>query len=219
MEDEWWFWVLHTFMSQVWAGDVGVKPHSIRNFDFKHCFHKDSKQININHRDLIKDYSAALCDPNIGWFQSILKWQIASKIFILSTRPDLNMTDWFHVSFTVSEELWIPEIIILDMMEMMKTEVMEERGHMRVKGDKTINIEYNMRLSVHCDMELIMYPHDVQVSGSSNSRTNDFLHCAARACNGYKVLSWVHTMHNSNFPSFICYKTLSTVPLTKPGAV
>ena len=78
-------------------------------------------------------------------------------------RPDLNMTDWVHVSHGASDDLWVPELTILNMVEMVRMEVMEEGASMRVRGDKTINIMYNLRIRVHCDMDLVMYPHDTQV--------------------------------------------------------
>ena len=78
-------------------------------------------------------------------------------------RPDLNMTDWVHVSHGASDELWVPEVTILNLVDMMRMEVMEEGASMRVRGDKTINIMYNLKITVNCDMDLVLYPHDTQV--------------------------------------------------------
>ena len=52
---------------------------------------------------------------------------------------------------------------------MVRMEVMEEGASMRVRGDKTINIMYNLRISVHCDMDLVLYPHDTQVGENYDS--------------------------------------------------
>ena len=37
-------------------------------------------------------------------------------------------------------------------------------GELRVRGDRTINISYRLRITVTCRPQLQRYPHDIQVS-------------------------------------------------------
>ena len=86
---------------------------------------------------------------------------------MIHCRPDLNMSDWIHVSHRTTEDLWLPEVSITNMVEVRRMQLMEEVGFMRVRGDQTINTVYNLRLSFVCPMDLAMYPHDIQVDISN----------------------------------------------------
>ena len=74
------------------------------------------------------------------------------------------MSDWIHVSHRTTDDLWLPEVSITNLVEVRRLQVMEEVGFMRVRGDQTINTVYNLRLSFACAMDLAMYPQDIQVS-------------------------------------------------------
>ena len=75
------------------------------------------------------------------------------------------MSQWVPVSYRAREELWLPEISVSNMRDIKRLALVEEAASsVRVRGDKTVNTLYTARLSVRCDMDLRLYPHDVQVS-------------------------------------------------------
>ena len=82
-------------------------------------------------------------------------------MFVL--RPDLNMSDWMHVSHRAADDLWLPELTVSNMVEVSRLQLMEETGMMRVRGDKFINTMYQLRMTLSCHTNLVMFPHDSQV--------------------------------------------------------
>ena len=54
------------------------------------------------------------------------------------TRPDLNLSQWLPVSYRAREELWIPEISVINVLDIKRIGLLEETGSIRVRGDKEL---------------------------------------------------------------------------------
>ena len=53
-------------------------------------------------------------------------------------RPDLNMSQWVPVSYRAREELWIPEISVINILDIKRLGLLEEPGIIRIRGDKEL---------------------------------------------------------------------------------
>ena len=53
-------------------------------------------------------------------------------------RPDLNLSQWLPVSYRAREELWIPEISVINVLDIKRIGLLEETGSIRVRGDKEL---------------------------------------------------------------------------------
>ena len=62
-----------------------------------------------------------------------------------------------------SSEIWLPEISVVDLVDVARLDLNEDRGELKVRGDKTINLIHQMRVKIRCQLDLKMFPHDYQV--------------------------------------------------------
>ena len=62
-----------------------------------------------------------------------------------------------------SSEIWLPEISVVDLVEVARLDLNEDWGELKVRGDKTINLIHQMRVKIRCQLDLKMFPHDYQV--------------------------------------------------------
>ena len=48
------------------------------------------------------------------------------------------MSQWVPVSYKAKEELWIPEISVVNILDIKRLGLLEETGVIRVRGDKEL---------------------------------------------------------------------------------
>ena len=48
------------------------------------------------------------------------------------------MSQWVPVSYRAKEELWIPEISVVNILDIKRLGLLEETGIIRVRGDKEL---------------------------------------------------------------------------------
>ena len=73
----------------------------------------------------------------------------------------------FCLNFCIfSSEIWLPEISVVDLVDVARLDLNEDRGELKVRGDKTINLIHQMRVKIRCQLDLKMFPHDYQVISS-----------------------------------------------------
>ena len=49
-------------------------------------------------------------------------------------------------------------------MDVVRLDLNEDRGELKVRGDKTINLIHKMRVKIRCLLDLKWFPHDYQVN-------------------------------------------------------
>ena len=59
--------------------------------------------------------------------------------------------------------MWLPEVSVVNLVDVVRLDLNEDKGELRVRGDKTINLIYQMRVKIRCLMDLKFFPHDYQV--------------------------------------------------------
>ena len=52
---------------------------------------------------------------------------------------------------------------MLDLVDVARLDLNEDRGELKVRGDKTINLIHRMKVKIQCQLDLKMFPHDYQV--------------------------------------------------------
>ena len=46
------------------------------------------------------------------------------------------MSEWVPVSYRAREELWLPELSVINILDIKRLGLLEETGSIRVRGDK-----------------------------------------------------------------------------------
>ena len=76
----------------------------------------------------------------------------------------LVVTKRIFFNFCISSsDIWLPEISVVDLVDVARLDLNEERGELKVRGDKTINLIHRMKVKIQCQLDLKMFPHDYQV--------------------------------------------------------
>ena len=57
----------------------------------------------------------------------------------------------------------MPEINLLDLVNVVMLDLTKDGGELRVRGDKTFSLTYQMRVKIRCKLDLKLFPHDYQV--------------------------------------------------------
>ena len=52
---------------------------------------------------------------------------------------------------------------VLNLVDVVRLDLNQDRGELRVRGDKTINVIQQMRVKIRCLLDLKFFPHDYQV--------------------------------------------------------
>ena len=81
------------------------------------------------------------------------------------------MSGWLHIHHRAAEELWLPELVVPDLVSVSSLDLVTGCGRaearagaqLRVRGDKTLNTVTSLGLTTRCAMDLSMFPHDTQV--------------------------------------------------------
>ena len=67
------------------------------------------------------------------------------------------------VTLEFSEEMWMPEVSMVDLVNLVRPDLTKDGGELRVRGDKTISLTYQIRVKIRCKLDLKLFPHDNQV--------------------------------------------------------
>ena len=61
---------------------------------------------------------------------------------------------------------------VLNLVDVVRLDLNEDRGELRVRGDKTINLIHQMRVKIRCLLDLKFFPHDYQVKDKKCNLTD-----------------------------------------------